>query len=129
MVWGDNSTLLNHGHILLTVSAVYDEALYYTTEEMKGKGQEKIDVQSLVERPHVYRVGRCGSSEVEQLSYINTRKACLQTMDANVMTSGGIQITDTMQFFHGDGPQQQYEAGEQKGWHAGCASCSGDARR
>ena len=28
MVWGDNSTLLNHGHLLLTVNAVYDEALY-----------------------------------------------------------------------------------------------------
>ena len=54
MVWGDNSTLLNHGHILLTVSAVYDEALYYTNKEMKGRGQENIDVQSLVERPHVH---------------------------------------------------------------------------
>lgn len=26
MIWGDNSTLLNHGHLLLTVSSVYDEA-------------------------------------------------------------------------------------------------------
>ena len=33
-----------------------------------------------------------------------------------------------MRFFHGDGPQQQFEAGEQKGGNAGCASCSGDAR-
>ena len=39
-------------------------------------------------------MGRCGSSEVEQLSYINTRKAYLQTLDAKVKTSGGIQITD-----------------------------------
>ena len=44
MVWSDNSTLLNHGHILLTVSAVYDEALYFTSEEMRAKGQENIDV-------------------------------------------------------------------------------------
>lgn len=43
MVWGDNSTLLNHGHLLLTVSFVYDEALYLTNEEMKDKGQENID--------------------------------------------------------------------------------------
>lgn len=33
-----------------------------------------------------------------------------------------------MRFFHGDGPQQQFEAGEQKGGNAGCASCSSDAR-
>jgi len=77
MVWGDNSTLLNHGHLLLTVNAVYDEALYYTNNEMKDRGQKNIDVQSLVERPLVYILGRCGSSEVKQLAYINTRKACL----------------------------------------------------
>lgn len=128
MVWGDNSTLLNHGHLLLTVNAVYDEALYYTNNEMKDRGQENIDVQSLVERPHVYILGRCGSSEVEQLAYINTRKACLQTLNATVTTLNGIQITDVMRFFHGDGPQQEFEAGEQKGGNAGCAGCSGDAR-
>lgn len=114
MVWGDNSTLLNHGHILLTVSAVYDEALYYTNEEMKGRSQGNIDVQSLVERPHVYILGRCGSSEVEQLSYINTRKACLQTLDAKVTTSGGIQITDIMWFFHGNGPSNNMRLGNRK---------------
>ena len=51
MIWGDNSTLLNHGHLLLTVNSVYDEALYYTNEEMKAKGKGDIDVQSIVERP------------------------------------------------------------------------------
>ena len=65
MVWGDNSTLLNHVHLLLTVSTKYDEANYYTNEEKKAKGKENIDVQSLVERPHVYVLGRCGASEVE----------------------------------------------------------------
>ena len=34
-----------------------------------------------------------------------------------------------MRYFHRDGPQQEFEAGEQKGGHAGCASCSGDARK
>ena len=34
-----------------------------------------------------------------------------------------------MRFFHGDGPQQEFEAGEQKGGNAGCASCSGNARK
>ena len=75
LVWGDNSTLLNHGHLLLTVSAIYDDAIYYTNEEMKAKGKENIDVQSLVERPHIYILVRCGTSEVEQLAYIKTRKA------------------------------------------------------
>ena len=129
MIWGDNSPLLNPGHLLLTVNSVYDEALYFTNEEMKAKGKGDIDVQAVVERPHVYILGRCGSSEVDQLAYINTRKACLQTLDIKITTSNGVEITDVMRFFHGDGPQQQFEAGEQKGGNAGCASCSGDARK
>ena len=40
-----------------------------------------------------------------------------------------MQITDIMRFFHGDGPQQEFEAGEQKGGNAGCASCSGGVRK
>ena len=36
-------------------------------------------------------------------------------------------MTHVMRLFHGDGPQQECESGEQKGGHAGCAACSGDA--
>lgn len=96
-------------------NSVYDEALYYTNKEMKAKGKGDIDVQSVVERPQVYILGRCGSSEVDQLAYINTRKACLQSMNIKITTSNGVEITDVMRFFHGDGPEQQFEAGEQKG--------------
>ena len=38
-------------------------------------------------------------------------------------------MIDVMRLFHGDGPQQEIESGEQKSGHAGCAACSGDARR
>ena len=63
---------------------------------MKAKGKENIDVQSLVERPHVYILGRCGASEVEQLAYIKTRKACLQSLSEPVLTLNGVQIIDIM---------------------------------
>ena len=49
MIWADNSTLLNHGHLPLTVNSVYDEALYFTNEERKAKGKGDIDVQAVVE--------------------------------------------------------------------------------
>ena len=45
------------------------------------------------------------------------------------MTSSGIEITDVMRFFHGDGPQQEFESGEQKGGNAGCSACGSDARK
>ena len=34
-----------------------------------------------------------------------------------------------MRLFHGDGPQQEFESGEQKGGNAGCSGFSGDARK
>lgn len=34
-----------------------------------------------------------------------------------------------MRLFHGDGPQQEFESGEQKGGNAVCSGCSGDARK
>lgn len=129
MVWADNSTLLNHGYLLLTVNAVYDEALYFTNKEMEDQGKGNVDVQSLVERPQVYILARCGSAEAEQIAYINTRKACLEGLKNKVVTSNGVQITDVMRLFHGDGPQQEFESGEQKGGNAGCLGCSGDARK
>ena len=62
--------------------------------QMKAKGKENIDVQSLVERPNVYILGRCGAFKVEQLAYIKTRKACLQSLSEPLLTSNGAQITD-----------------------------------
>jgi len=49
-------------------------------------------------------------------------------MNIKITTSNEVEITDVMRFFHGDGPEQQFEAGEKKGGNAGCASCSGDAK-
>ena len=116
MLWADNSTLLNHGYLLLTVNVVFDEALFYTDKEMEEQGKGNVDVQSLVERPHIYILATCGSSEAEQLAYIKTRKTCLESLGNTAVTSSGVEITDVMRVFHGDGPQQEFESGEQKGW-------------
>ena len=96
---------------------------------MEEQGKGNVDVQSLVERPQIYILARCGLSEAEQLTYIKTRKTCLESLGNTVVTSSGVEITDVMRFFHGDGPQQEFESGEQKGGNAGCSGCSGDARR
>ena len=105
MIWADNSTLLNHGYLLMTVNVLYDEAVFFTNKEMEEEGKGTIDVQSLVEKPQVYILAQCGSSEAEQLAYINTRKICLEGLNNKITTSGGIKMTDVMRLFHGDGPQ------------------------
>ena len=97
MWWGDNSTVLNHGHLMMMVSSVYDKAFYFTDQEMLERGVS-VDVQSLVETPHVYILGRCRSSEIEQVAYVPTRADCLKELDVKISTKDGVEITDTMRF-------------------------------
>ena len=66
---------------------------------------------------------------VEQLGYIETRRQCLDELQNNLVTSKGCPVTDVMHFFHGDGPEQQFESGEQRGGNNGCSGCSGDLSR
>jgi len=54
MIWSDHSSIMNHGHILLTANAIYDPAFYFISAELHGK-----DVQELVEKPRVYIMARC----------------------------------------------------------------------
>ena len=59
--------------LLYLIKCVYDPAFYYTSTEMKAKGHGDLDVPALVEKPHIYILGRCSAKEVEQLAYIDTR--------------------------------------------------------
>ena len=110
-IWHDHSTLANHGHILFMVSCLYDPAIHLTNEEYRLKTGEEIDVQSQVERPEIYIVGRCSSSDAEQLAYVESRLCCLQHLQRD-LTLGEegctVQIKDVMRFFHGDSPAQQF---------------------
>lgn len=85
-IWHDHSRLANHGHILFMVSCLYDSALYLTNQEYKLKTGEEVDVQSEVEKPEIYIVGRCSSSDAEQLAYIESRLCCLQNLQRNIST-------------------------------------------
>jgi len=38
-------------------------------------------------------------------------------------------VTDIRCFFHGDGPDQQFQSGEQQGGNNGCSGYSGDLHR
>ena len=35
VIWGDDSTILNHGHILYLIQYLYDPAFFSTPEEVK----------------------------------------------------------------------------------------------
>ncbi|KAL9977629.1 hypothetical protein ACROYT_G015057 [Oculina patagonica] len=93
MIWGDGSTILNHGHLLYLVQSVYNPAFYYSSAEMKARGYDDMDVPTLVEKPHLYILGRCSAKEVEQLAYVDTRRECLDQLTNNLQRTAPLQNT------------------------------------
>ena len=110
MIWSDHSSIMNHGHILLTVNSIYDPAFYYTSQELGGK-----DVQELVEKPHVYLMARCRDTTEDQLLYSETRLEDVQQLHIKVTSSHKVPVNDICSLFHG----------EQIGGNYGCCGCSG----
>ena len=82
MVWSDPSSIMNHGHILLTVNALYDPAFYYTSQELHEKA-----VQELVEKPHIYVIARCRHITEDQLLYSETRLEDIRQLDVQVASA------------------------------------------
>jgi hypothetical protein len=77
----------------------------------------------------VYIVGRSGSSDAEQLAYVDTRRECLEDMGSKLTTNSGTDVTDKMRFFHGDSPARELECGQQKGGNYYCSGCGAYAQR
>ena len=128
-IWHDLSTIANHGHLVFMVSCLYDPAIHYSNDEYYRITNITEDIQTRVETPEVYIVARSGSSDVEQLTYIDTRLECLEDMAIKVKTNLGTNITDIMRFFHGDSPARQFESGQQKGGNYYCSGCGANAQR
>ena len=39
MVWADHASVLNNGHLLITVKTIYSKDAFFTTKEMLEKGK------------------------------------------------------------------------------------------
>ena len=128
-VWHDASMIANHGHILFCVNILYDPAVFYTQQEYKRLHGVDVNIQSQIEIPELYIIGRCKSND-EQLGYINTRVDCLKYLSEGIVLNDldksydkSFVLNDVMRMFHGDGPASQLEAGNQKGGNYFCPSC------
>ena len=128
VTWHNASVIANHGRILFNVHVMYDPAVFYTSKEYKELTGCNVNVQSVVEQPQLYIIGRCKSND-EQLSYIETRIECLEELKTDLQLSSidekyeGIILNDSMRLFKGDGPAVAFEAGNQKGGYYFCPSC------
>ena len=98
MFGGDASTVMNAGHYLQTVRALYDEARYLTDDEM---GKQEGYVERLVEKPRVYMFGRCPDTIEDKLTFTSTRGG-----DINATADPVEDVNDLVRFFNGDSPVQ-----------------------
>ena len=100
---------------MFAVNVLYDEAVFYITDEYETLSEIKMDVQSFIETPELHLLGRCRSND-EQLGYVKTNTECLKEFNIR-LHAGYIPIADVIRFFHGEGPAMQCEAGNQRGGH------------
>ena len=125
--WHDASCVANHGHVLMTVKPTFDPAVYLCPSETTLAFK---DIPTIVERPQLYLLARCSSSDAEQLTYMETRlEDTVELKISDIQTNKGIKVQFIMRMFIGDGPAQHFETGESSGGHNGCSGCASDARR
>ncbi|CAB3986998.1 Hypothetical predicted protein [Paramuricea clavata] len=82
---------------LVQVNAVFSDA--DDKEEYESKTKRKVDVQTIIESPEVNIVARSSSSDLKQLSYVETRLECLEEISLPLATEEGEEIVDVMRFF------------------------------
>ena len=124
LLWHDHATLLGSGYIMVTVSALYDPAVFLTIEEYETKtGKQVTNLQQLIEEPHIHMLALGSSSVSDQLALIGDRLDCLVELPAKIQSSRGVGLSDTLRFFTGDKPAQSFERGTQQGGHYKCGGC------
>ena len=104
VLWHDNSTVANHGYLVCLAAILYDPTIFLTNEEYKRKTGKTVDIQTIVEKPHIHFIARCRSSEDEQIAYTETRLSCIQETADKMKTLTGTEIHDIVRFFKGDSP-------------------------
>ena len=71
----------------------------------------------------IYLIALNSSSIEDQAGIIPDRVECLYDLSEPILSSSGIKINDTLKFFTGDHPAQQFERGTQMGGTFKCGGC------
>lgn len=134
LIWHDHSSIASSGFILFLVREVFDPAVHLTYQEWKEKhGGKGVDVQSVIEAPHLYILGAAGTKDSDQLAFIPTRRECLKELNFTEVQvpdkTETVELKEKMRFMNGDNPAVEFEDGIQKGGHFVCSRCGGDMRR
>ncbi|CAC5364623.1 unnamed protein product [Mytilus coruscus] len=120
-MWHDHSDILNHSYVNFMTTILYDAANFMTDNEYQtlARTTSTTNVQSIVEKPQLYILGRSASKDIDQISYTKARIEDLKQM-TNKIRYGDIDLIFKLRLFSGDGPARQFEAGQQRGGNFSC---------
>ena len=113
LFWHDHSTILSRGYIVVTVSVVYDHALFLPNACQ----------QSTIEEPEIHMIALSSSSMEDQVAFVPDRYDCLSELNEVVYSSNHVPVVDVARFFTGDHPAQSFERGTQQGGNYKCGGC------
>ena len=120
MFWIDHSSILSHGHLLMTVKVIYDKRFFLTDEEVSGT----LNVQQFVEDPEIYMLTRCRDTLADKFMYSESRLEDIFATDENIKDdTNNLEIHDKIRYFNGDHPELQSESGQQIGGNYPCNGC------
>lgn len=128
-MWHDHTSIAGHGYYLVLVSVIYDEAIFYTSEEMRSLKGIQMNVPAIVEKPEVHIFARSSSSLGDQLMFVEARRECLKEIRQRITAADGTEFQDIVRFFYGDGPAAQFESGHKLGGNYPCVGCGAHSGR
>ena len=113
-VWSDHASVMNHGHLMITVKPLFTTETFHSSKEMKEKFDVDMDVQEFVETPQLYILACSSDSVAEKICYTECRVDDLIDLSIETKVDSSI-VKDTLRFFHADHPEISYECGTSKG--------------
>lgn len=113
LIWHDHSDISNNGIMLFLLRELYDPGIHLTNKEFKETNGCEVDVQSIIEQPHLYMMGCSKDTADSQLMFVPTRRECLNNLSKHVELEG-VSVIDQMRFMNGDNPSIEFEDGTQK---------------
>ena len=121
LLWHDHSSVLSRGYILVTLSVVFDEAVFDVT--LYDERKHGITFQEFIEQPELYLVCLSSSSIDDQAALVPDRLECLSSLSEDIKCSNGVYVHDVLRFFIGDHKAVAFEQGTQCGGHYPCGCC------
>ena len=90
------SVVLSRGYILVTLSVIFDEAVFDVS--LYDGRKHGVKLQKYVEQPEIYMICMSSSSVDDQAAIIPDRLECLSSLLQPLISRNGVDVNDVLRF-------------------------------